>query len=87
MQARQTTGEAGGNGASGVAGMAQAGTEMDMGMDAGGENGGLSTMEQTFTYALSPALKFDITVTVRPVPPPTAGMIGGGGTRPKDTDD
>ena len=84
MQGRQTTGEVDGSGSTNRAAMGQAGADMDMDMGGGG---GLSPMEQTFTYEAAPGLKFDITVTVKPYPPPSAGMIGGGGTRPKDRDD
>lgn len=80
MQGRQTTGEPDRGGAPGMAAMGQAGADMDMDMEGGG---GLSPMEQTFTYQAAPGLKFDITITVQPVPPPTAGMVGGGGPRPK----
>ena len=47
-----------------------------------------STVELSSLYAyLDENVHGDITVTVKPYPPPSAGMIGGGGTRPKDRDD
>jgi hypothetical protein len=80
MQSRQTTSESGGNGSAGTqAAMRQGGQDADA---ATGDTWP-PTMEQTFTYALNPSLQFEITVSVKPVAPPSAALIGGAGPRPK----